>query len=174
MLSTSVVRPFSKGVVSRVSRSSGFSPVYVQATEMTGMSIFGKMSVGVRRMTAGLSKRMRIARTTNVYGRLRANLTIHMNSPLLGYGVHRKNRRSAHAASSFPCSTKPDDDFHGPSFRPGSFRCKLRPIGLIYIALTRFIANSSIQKPCKLGMYDRFAKAARNQITLLDGADSSW
>ena len=46
MLSTSVVRPFSKGVVSRVSRSSGFSPVYVQATEMTGMSIFGKMSVG--------------------------------------------------------------------------------------------------------------------------------
>src|SRR5438132_10239537 len=94
MLSTSVVRPFSKGVVSRVSRSSGFSPVYVQATEMTGMSIFGKMSVGVRRMTAGLNKRMRMARTMNVYGRLRANLTIHMDSPLLGDGVHRKIRCS--------------------------------------------------------------------------------
>jgi hypothetical protein len=36
---------------------SGFSPVYVQATEITRMSIFGKMSVGVRRITAGLSKR---------------------------------------------------------------------------------------------------------------------
>src|ERR1700683_263117 len=90
MLSTRVVRPFSKGVVRRVSKSSGFSPVYVQATEMTGMSIFGKMSVGVRRMTAGLSKTMRIARTTNVYGRLRANLTIHMDVPLHGRGVSRK------------------------------------------------------------------------------------
>jgi hypothetical protein len=59
----------------------------VQATEMTGISIFGKMSVGVRRITAGLSKRMRIARTTNVYGRLRANRTIHMDVSLLGYGV---------------------------------------------------------------------------------------
>jgi len=42
---------------------------------------------GVRRMTAGLSKRMRIATTTNVYGRLRANRTIHMGVSLLGYGV---------------------------------------------------------------------------------------
>src|SRR5580658_1897902 len=94
MLSTSVVRPFSKGVVSRVSRSSGFSPVYVHATEMTGMSILGKMSVGVRRMTAGLNKRIRIARTTNVYGRLRASLTIHMDVSFPGYGVHQKIRRN--------------------------------------------------------------------------------
>ena len=78
--------------------------MYVQATEMTGMSIFGKMSVGVRRMTAGLSKRMRIARTMNVYGRLRASLTIHMDVSLLGYGVQwkiRRNRACLHFLAKF-------------------------------------------------------------------------
>src|ERR1700732_3243962 len=105
MLCTRVVRPFSKGVVSRVSRSSGFSPVYVHATDMTGMSTFGKMSVGVRRMTAGLSKRMRMARTTNVYGRLRASLTIHISSPWLGYAVHRKIR----CANSYECLLRLSD-----------------------------------------------------------------
>src|SRR5271154_5747902 len=132
MLSTRVVRPFSKGVVSRVSKSSGFSPVYVQATEMTGMSIFGKMSVGVRRMTAGLSKRMRIARTTNVYGRLSANLTIHIDSPLLSDEVHRKMRRSRRYSSAFRSSPKLDDDLLAARFVTINVRYSMRPFGLIY------------------------------------------
>src|SRR5579872_107463 len=125
MLSTSVVRPFSKGVVSRVSRSSGFSPVYVQATEMTGMSIFGKMSVGVRRMTAGLSKRMRIARTTNVYGRLRASLTIHMDVPspsheLLWELAHGARRRLFRSSS---CSMHDETDWSHLSRAPAVYSC---------------------------------------------------
>ena len=48
MLSTSVVNAFSYGVVNRPSSSSGFSPVYCHAIEMTGILMFGKMSVGVR------------------------------------------------------------------------------------------------------------------------------
>src|SRR6202047_5600649 len=78
---------------------------------MTGMSMFGKMSVGVRRMTAGLSKRIRIARTTKVYGRLRANLTIHMDSPLLGKGVHRKIRRNPASLSRLRNSPRPEQRF---------------------------------------------------------------
>src|ERR1700730_11625504 len=78
---------------------------------MTGMSMFGKMSVGVRRMTAGLSKRIRIARTTKVYVRLRANLTILMDSPLLGNGVHRKIRRNPASLSRLRNSPKPEQRF---------------------------------------------------------------
>jgi hypothetical protein len=40
------------------------------------------------------NKRTRIARTANVYGRLRANRTIHIDVSLLGYGAQRKIRRS--------------------------------------------------------------------------------
>src|SRR5436309_2113668 len=39
----------------------------------------GKISVGVRRMVMGVRIRMTSAITTNVYGRLRARATIHMN-----------------------------------------------------------------------------------------------
>src|ERR1700721_973269 len=46
---------------------------------MTGMSMFGKISVGVCRITTGLNIKMSKPRTMNVYGRLRAILTIHMN-----------------------------------------------------------------------------------------------
>jgi hypothetical protein len=38
----------------------------------------GKMSVGVRRMTTGAARRINSARTINVYGLLRASLTIHI------------------------------------------------------------------------------------------------
>ena len=79
-------------------------PISVNDGVCQGMSIFGKMSVGVRRMTAGLSKRIRIARTTNVYGRSRASLTIHMDVSLLRYGVHwkiRRNRASLHFLPEF-------------------------------------------------------------------------
>src|ERR1700727_1849551 len=43
------------------------------------MSMFGKISVGVWRITTGLNIKMSKPRTMNVYGRLRAILTIHMN-----------------------------------------------------------------------------------------------
>src|SRR5437899_2157094 len=79
MLSTVVVSTRSNWVVIRPSISSGFRPVNCQATEITGMSMFGKMSVGVRRMSTGLSNKMSTARTTNVYGRCSATLTIHMS-----------------------------------------------------------------------------------------------
>jgi hypothetical protein len=36
------------------------------------------MSVGVRRITNGLNTKMRSAKTTKVYGRVRASLTIHI------------------------------------------------------------------------------------------------
>src|ERR1700730_2727164 len=44
----------------------------------TGMSISGKISVGVRSSTTGVSKRIASASTINVYGRESANRTIHM------------------------------------------------------------------------------------------------
>src|SRR6267142_3699537 len=81
MLSTVVVRTRSYWVVIRPSISSGFRPVNCQATAMTGMSTLGKISVGVRRMTTGLRMRIKSARTMNVYGRLRATLTIHIVWP---------------------------------------------------------------------------------------------
>jgi hypothetical protein len=40
--------------------------------------MFGKISVGVRRMTTGLRRRIRSARMINVYGRVSAIRTIHM------------------------------------------------------------------------------------------------
>src|SRR5437016_3449028 len=79
MLSTVVVSTRSNWVVIRPSISSGFRPVNCHATAITGMSMFGKMSVGVRRMSTGLSNKMSTARTTNVYGRCSATLTIHMS-----------------------------------------------------------------------------------------------
>jgi len=66
MLSTVVVRIRSYCVVIRPSISSGLRPVNCQATAITGMSMFGKMSVGVRRMRTGLASRISRARTTKV------------------------------------------------------------------------------------------------------------
>src|ERR1700730_17345259 len=45
---------------------------------MTGMSIDGRMSVGVVISTNGVASRIMMAITMNVYGRLRARLTIHI------------------------------------------------------------------------------------------------
>ena len=47
----------------------------------TGMLMLGKMSVGVRKMTTGLTSKIISATTTNVYGRFRASRTIHINLP---------------------------------------------------------------------------------------------
>src|ERR1700733_1553509 len=78
MLLTTVVALRSKLEVMRPSISSAFMPVYCQMAAITGMSMFGKMSVGVREITIGLPKRITSASTMNVYGRARASLTIHM------------------------------------------------------------------------------------------------
>src|ERR1700683_5678355 len=80
MLSTNVVSDFSYGDVKRPASSSGLRPVYVQPTETTGILMLGKMSVGVRVITTGAAMRINSARTINVFGRLRAILTIHMLS----------------------------------------------------------------------------------------------
>src|SRR6266403_2727931 len=45
----------------------------------TGMSIFGKMSVGVRTIASAPRMKIRIANTAMVYGRLSASLTIHIS-----------------------------------------------------------------------------------------------
>src|ERR1700736_5241283 len=51
----------------------------------TGMLIFGKMSVGVRSAASVPRIKIRIAITTNVYGRLKASFTIHICIPLPCY-----------------------------------------------------------------------------------------
>src|SRR2546428_7842378 len=89
MWSTNVVRMRSKAVVNRPSISSGFRPVNCQATAITGMLIFGKISVGVRRIMTGLANRISSAKTINVYGRFRATLTIH----IMPYLTHESLRR---------------------------------------------------------------------------------
>src|SRR5262245_57035203 len=45
----------------------------------TGMLMFGKISVGVRSAASAPMIRIKIANTTNVYGRLSASRTIHIN-----------------------------------------------------------------------------------------------
>src|SRR5580698_4628901 len=82
MLLTTVVMLRSTFVVIRPSISSAFMPVYCQMEARTGMSMLGKMSVGVREITKGLIRRIRSANTIKVYGRERATRTIHI---LLGY-----------------------------------------------------------------------------------------
>src|SRR6267154_100852 len=49
----------------------------------TGMLMFGKMSVGVRKIESVPRIKIRMASTTNVYGRLNATLTIHMIHALI-------------------------------------------------------------------------------------------
>jgi len=53
--------------------------LYCHATAITGMSMFGKISVGVREIITGLRTKMSTARTMNVYGRSRATRTIHIS-----------------------------------------------------------------------------------------------
>src|SRR5216683_3040212 len=57
---------------------SGESPEYCHTTVTTGMSISGKMSVGVFLIDVMPSNKISSAITTKVYGRRRANLTIHI------------------------------------------------------------------------------------------------
>src|SRR6266481_9283552 len=53
-------------------------PVYCQTTVTTGMSISGKISVGVFLIDTTPSSNIKSAITTNVYGRRSASFTIHI------------------------------------------------------------------------------------------------
>ena len=75
---TVVVRERSKRLVKRCSISPGGRPLYVQTTATTGMSISGRMSVGICSTSKTPITMMSMATTTKVYGRRRARLTIHM------------------------------------------------------------------------------------------------
>src|ERR1700740_463895 len=55
----------------------------------TGMSIFGKMSVGVRTIARPPKIKIRIATTTNVYGRFSASFTIHINHSQIVSSRHK-------------------------------------------------------------------------------------
>src|SRR3954462_1179703 len=78
MLETAKLVENSLKVVICRSISSVESPPYCQTMLTTGMSMLGKMSVGVRRMLATPSITMSSAMTMNVLGRRRASRTIHM------------------------------------------------------------------------------------------------
>ncbi len=60
--------------------SLGTRPEKFQMMLTTGMLIFGKMSVGVRKIASVPMIRMRMAITTIVYGRRNASRTIHIGS----------------------------------------------------------------------------------------------
>uniref|UniRef100_A0A1I9YR24 Uncharacterized protein n=1 Tax=Paraburkholderia sprentiae WSM5005 TaxID=754502 RepID=A0A1I9YR24_9BURK len=53
-------------------------PLYVQKMLTTGISMFAKISVGVRSIASGPTIRISTARTTKVYGRRSASRTIRM------------------------------------------------------------------------------------------------
>jgi hypothetical protein len=65
--------------VMRCSISVGTRPLNVQMMLTTGMLMDGKMSTGVRIIITGLIRNSNSARTTNVYGRESASLTIHIS-----------------------------------------------------------------------------------------------
>ena len=63
---TVVVMLRSLGLVMRLAISSAERPVYCQTTLTTGLSIFGKMSVGILRMLKAPINMRRIAKTAKV------------------------------------------------------------------------------------------------------------
>src|SRR5579864_3033479 len=88
MLSTVVVSARSVMLIIRSFMSLGTRPLKLQMMLTTGMLILGKMSVGVRKISRTPIARMRMAMTTNVYGRRNASRTIHIESlPAVSYFV---------------------------------------------------------------------------------------
>ena len=75
---TVVVNTRSNGPVMRSPNCDAGIPVYWNTMETTGMSMFGKISLGVRTIANAPAISSSSAATTNVYGRLRASLTIHI------------------------------------------------------------------------------------------------
>src|SRR4029077_6719835 len=77
---TVVVMARSWIVTIRRSMSSGPRPLYCQMAVTTGMSIWGKMSVAIRRSESTPKTTTSMAPTINVYGRLRPSWTNHMDA----------------------------------------------------------------------------------------------
>src|SRR5580704_8643141 len=82
MLSTVVVRLHSVMETMRSAISWGSSPLKLQMMLTTGMSMLGKMSVGVRTIASDPRSRIKIASTTMVCGCFSASLTIHITRVL--------------------------------------------------------------------------------------------
>src|SRR6266436_2357601 len=82
-LSTADEIVYSLNVVICLAIWSGDNPGNCQTTVTTGMSISGKISVGVFLIDATPRSKMSSAITTNVYGRRSANLTIHIRRELV-------------------------------------------------------------------------------------------
>src|ERR1700684_3485650 len=72
----------------RPDMSSGGRPLYVHTALITGIPIFGKMSVGVRNHDKKPNSAIRIASTMKVYGRLSAMRTM----AIMSYAI-RAGRR---------------------------------------------------------------------------------
>src|ERR1700748_2122562 len=81
---TVVVKLRSLTDVIRLAMSSADRPVYDQIMLTTGILISGSTSTGVVNSTNGVASKIRIAITMNVYGRLSATLTIHIETRLRG------------------------------------------------------------------------------------------
>src|ERR1700761_320707 len=79
ILFTVVVSARSVIYTMRSDMSWGEKPVYCQTTLTTGMSILGKISVGVLEITTGARMNNINDRTTKVYGRRNARRTIHID-----------------------------------------------------------------------------------------------
>ena len=75
---TVVVRERSDGVVKRLSISSAERPLYCQMALTTGISMSGRISVGIREIAMPPRMAISMAAATKVYGRRSASLTIHM------------------------------------------------------------------------------------------------
>src|SRR5450755_3889871 len=83
LCSTSLTSTFtarSELEVMRCSISWGCKPVKLQTRLITGISMLGKISVGVRNSTTGVSNMITRAITINVYGLESAKRTIHILS----------------------------------------------------------------------------------------------
>ncbi len=78
ILSTSVVSARSTGEVTRWAMSSAEKPLNAQTMLSTGISMLGKISVGVRSTLKGPMMKINSATTMNVYRRRKASSTIHM------------------------------------------------------------------------------------------------
>src|ERR1700682_929425 len=110
MLSTTVVilRSVTEMILSAI--SCGGSPLKVQMTLTTGISMLGKMSVGVRTIARVPRRKKRDNSTTMVCGSFSASLTIHMiHCPIFPSGLaglHQPNRTYGRCFGVFASSVE--------------------------------------------------------------------
>src|SRR5579871_2211203 len=100
---TVVVMARSEMVVMRSAISWGDMPVYDQTTLTTGISIWGKMSVGILAIATAPRTTIRIAITTKVYGLRSASLTIHTEASEVELERNAAHRLPGGGAIFQPC-----------------------------------------------------------------------